>query len=99
MDVRAELNKGLNYFLSNQQEMVTLYKQATGVTISFNCDKCVIDAFKKLQNKYDDRKYKMKRGAVINNPFGDNPPHYTRVNTTDEISEKLINLGYGKFFE
>lgn len=99
MDVREELKKGIDYFLSNQNEMVTLYKEATGVTISVNCGKCVIDAFKKLQRKYDSRVHKMKGGAVINNPFGDSPPHFTRANVTDEISEKLINLGYGKFFE
>lgn len=100
MDVREELKKGIDYFLSNHNEMVTLYKEATGVTISFNnCGKCVIEAFRKLERQYDIRVHRMKGGAVINNPFGNSPPHYTRANVTDEISEKLINLGYGKFFE
>lgn len=99
MDVRAELNKGLDYFMSNPSEMVTLYKFAKGVTISINCYKCVIDAYNKLDRKYDSRVHKMKGGSVINNPFGDTPAHWTRANVTDEISEKLINLGYGKEFE
>lgn len=99
MNVREELNKGINYFIANPSEMVTLYQHAKGVTISINCYKCIINAYNDLKRNTDERIYKMKKGKVIANPFGIDPTHWTNANVTDEVSEKLINLGYGKFFE
>lgn len=99
MDAREELKKGLIYFQNHGSEMAELYLKVTGSAIDVSCQKCIIDAFKKLQNKFDDRVWKMKGGKVIDNPFGQDPPHYTRANVTDEISEKLINLGYRSYYE
>lgn len=79
--------------------MVILYAQATGVTISDNCWKCTRNAFNELKEKYDERRYIMKRGKIIANPFGNTPSHFNRNNVTDEISEQLINLGHGDKFE
>ena len=99
MDVREELKKGLVYFQNHGSEMAELYRMVTGSAIDVSCQKCIIDAFRKLERKFDDRVYKMKGGKVIDNPFGIDPTHYTRANVTDEISEKLINLGYRDYFE
>jgi hypothetical protein len=99
MDVKEELKKGLGYFQSNKQEMAELYKFVTGSAILVKCDLCIVNAFNELKERYDSRKYKMKRGAVIHNPWGIDPVHYSRHNTTDEISEKLIKLGYESLFE
>jgi hypothetical protein len=99
VDVREELKKGLVYFQNHGSEMAELYRLVTGSAIDVTCQKCIIGAFRTLERKYDNRVWKMKGGKIIDNPFGQNPTHYNRTNVTDEISEKLINLGYRSYFE
>jgi hypothetical protein len=95
------LNKGLEYVLKNPSEFARAYKVLTGEEICSYCPGKIESKFNELINNKNkiksmqQRKYRMLPGKLIY--F--NHAHYSDKNMTDEIAEKVIALGFGKYFK
>ena len=89
---------GKRYFQENPDEMVSLYRQIYGETIScITCKDTIGQAFDYIKRNMDKPicKYKIKpEYRKISNADG----HWTNFNMTDEVAERLILQGYKDYF-
>lgn len=91
-ELKAELEKGVKYFLLNPRELARLYRNIYGqASFCYSCEKVLIAKYNELNNVHTmPGKYRMKCGHVIR--FKDE--HITCKNLTDDIAVELISLGW-----
>lgn len=103
MNVKEELNKGLDYFLKNPKKMGSLYKYVYGEPIACYCGWLIKEKYNQLLINVDKPvcKYKLKSGALIDTTMTDKDipkGMYNNYNLTDEVAEILLKNGYADFF-
>lgn len=101
------LNKGLKYCMDNPSEFARAYKVLYGEDVCSYCPGKIEAKFNEVINNKNkiktmqQRKFRMLPGKLIDTTMGSIEPwgQYTDKNMTDEIAEKLISNGYGKYFK
>jgi hypothetical protein len=104
MNVKEELNKGLDYFLKNPKKMGLLYKFVYGEPISCYCGWLIKEKYNQLlaNSERPVCKYKLKSGTLIDTTMSslDIPKGmFNNFNLTDEVAEILYKNGYSSFFK
>jgi hypothetical protein len=105
---KSIISKGVQYNIDNPREITDFFKSVFNEDLCRYCPGKIHDKFLELSqlnehklNSMLERKYRMLPGKLIDTYNSSELPqgHWTDKNITDEVAEKLIKAGFGKFFK